>query len=100
MSATLPEHGTRHAPPEGGRPPIARRRVLAGAAGGTGALWVAPAMLSFSAAAAASALAGTVVGEVTHIQGNANKAVPLPAGTFTKYVLVVAEVTTGAGSGS
>jgi hypothetical protein len=39
-------------------------------------------------------LAGTAV----HIQGNNNATVPLPTGTFTQYLLIVAEVTTASGN--
>jgi hypothetical protein len=77
---------------------INRRRLIATAGITTGALWVAPSMLSFSAAAAASALAAVTAGTAVHIQGNNNATVPLPTGTFTQYLLIVAEVTTASGN--
>jgi hypothetical protein len=77
---------------------VGRRRLLAGAGVAAGAIWVAPIVVSVGAAAASSGLASVTTGTVIHIAGNANKAVPLPVGTFTKYILVVSEVTTATGN--
>ena len=79
-------------------PSINRRRLLAGAGMTVGAIWVAPAVLSVSAAAASSGLAEVVAGTAVHIQGNNNVNVPLPVGIYTQYLLVVAEVTTATGN--
>jgi hypothetical protein len=77
---------------------VGRRRLLAGAGVAAGAIWVAPMIVSVGAAAASSSLATVTAGDVTHVQGNNPVAVPLPVGTFTKYILVVSEVTTAAGN--
>jgi hypothetical protein len=89
-----------HSPDAGSPEPVhlGRRRLLAAAGVTSGALWIAPSVLTFDAAAAASALATVTAGTATHIQGNNNATVPLPTGTFTQYLLIVAEVTTATGN--
>ena len=79
---------------------VDRRKILAASGVAAGALWVAPSVLSFTAAAAASALATVTPGTVVHIPGNNSTTVPLPSGTFTEYLLIIAEVTTGSGNGT
>ncbi len=86
------------APETSGSPRVSRRTLLVGTGVAAGAVWVAPTILTASAAAAASALATVTFGTFQHVQGNNNATVDLPVGTVTQYILIVAEVTTASGS--
>ena len=78
---------------------IGRRRVLATTGAAVGALWIAPSVLSYSAAAASSTLAVIIfTNPPVHIQGNAVKNVPPPTGTGTMWFLVVTETSQGNGT--
>jgi hypothetical protein len=86
--------------PAGSNTSITRRTLLAGLGAATTAAWVAPTILTESAAAASSSLATVTLGVFTHHSGNATKSVELPSGTFTKYLLVVSEVDKSTGPGA
>jgi len=61
-------------------------------------MWVTPSVLTFDAVAAASVLATVTAGEPVQRSGGSAQPVPMPTGTFTRYLLILAIVATNNGS--
>jgi len=78
-------------PQNAARGRLSRRQMLATSGVAAGLTWIAPSVLSVNSAAAGSVLATVTVGTAVKVNGNATKDVPLPTGTFTKYLILVAE---------
>lgn len=82
----------------GEQPRVPRRRILQAGAATAGGLWVLPSVVSLDVVAAASVLATVTAGDPVQRSGGSAQPVPMPSGTFSRYVLVLAIVANNSGS--